>query len=796
MFPNFLKVTWRNLIKNKITSFITISGLSLGIAVTLLTVLYVNNQLSYDGFHANFDKIYRVISVSESDGEQDEVRAKLFAPLAPLLQQSIPEVEQTVRFFNQQEAIISYGESVYLEENNLFTDPSFFRFFSFELLQGDRDEALARPFTMVVTPEFGKKYFGDESPIGKVLIFGGELEFEVTGVVESPSLNSSIQYDYLLSFSTLYETRRRMVQENKGGWGMAAFDTYLLLKSETPRDKIEQQILPLIRSQTDIGLAVNHQYKLESLRDVYMKSYAGNTLGPSSNIKYVYIFSIAALLVLIISCFNYTNIAIAQYTKRAKEVGIRKTAGAGKASLLIRFLSESIIICILSLVIALLLLEISLPYFNGILGLNLTSNILYSFNNYSITILAFVVLAGTLSGLYPALVLSRFDVSDIFRHSLKPGGGIQLRKLLITIQFALSIGILICTIVMQRQLDYVSSKNLGLESSQVMVIQDKGGLDNQAAVTFRDQLMQHSGVISASISGGMATKGTVGMSISAVNYEGDNPTASIFAVDKQFKETLGLTVQKGRFFYENIQQDAGKSVIVNQATVRKFGWREPIGKTISFGRSDPREVIGVVKDFHFESLHKDITPVLLLPYDDLFTNYVSIKFQPGQVREVIDYAQENWESINKAYPFEYFFLDKSFDQLYKAEEQMATLFNIVTGLTIFIACMGLYGLVFYMARRRTKEIGIRKVLGANIGNLAYLLCRDLLLLVIVGFVIAIPVVWYFMNWWLADFAYRIEIGPGIFVLAGVITLGVALITVSWHAIRASLANPVESLRSE
>lgn len=793
MLKNYFKIAFRNIRQNKGYTFINIFGLAVGIAVCIIIALYVHHELSYNEFHEKAGRIFRVARIDSAEGVA-ELKTFQPAPLGPLLENTYPEVVQAVQFSKStQPFLVQYEDKSFYESGLLYADSSFFDVFSFELLKGNPQTALQQPYTLVLSKSIAEKYFGDRNPLGKSLTLENEQQYVVTGVVENAPANASIQYHFITSFATKYDQHHQMMVEFNGGWNMAAFPTYLLLSKTASANELEKKLPPLLKERAQSPFFVSSKYQLEPLTRIYLHSPADNKLGPSGDISYVYIFITVAIMILLVASVNYMNLATARAGKRAREVGVRKTVGASRSSIAGQFLGESILLCVIAGLLALVLVYLLLPVINQIAGISL-SGVFIGYPSFLAVFTIAILLIGIISGAYPSLILSGFTPRKVLMGDNQTGfGNALIRKGMVVFQFAISVLMLISAAVVWLQFDFMQDKQLGLDTKQVIAIPLRGAFNGEKAQTFKQELLQLSQVAAASVTTTIPTKGAASYFVVAEGFDG-NLSMARFGVDDDYLETLGIKLKAGRqLSSKSINQK--EAVLLNEAAVAELGWKDPIGKTIAFGGQDPQTVIGVVENFHFASFHKKIAPIFIRHYKG-WVSYLAVNVNTNELNQTLTQFEQIWQQFAPAYPFDYFFLNEAFEQLYRSERRIANIFTVFFCIAIFIACMGLFGLAAYAAERRTKEIGVRKVMGATITNIVGLLSKDFLKLVLIGFVIAVPVAWYFMNQWLQDFAYRINLGVGIFLLAGCLALLIALATVSWQSVRAALANPVDSLRNE
>ena len=785
MLKNYLTIALRNLRRHRAFSFINIAGLAVGMACCLLIGLYVRQEVSYDRFHENADRLYRVAFVMD-DGGQVWPTARTPHPLAPALLDAFPEVEAAVRF-RRGEAVLRRGDDLFKEEAFYFADASVFDAFSFPLIHGEAGAALAAPFTLVLTEDAARKYFGPENPVGRMLTVEDMGDFTVTGVLQTIPQNAHFRFDFLASYATL----NTLQPEALGQWDSAVTSTYLLLSAGYDAAAFEAK-LPAIVAQRLGPEAGGSRFYLTPLTDVHLYSDLPGELGEGGDARYLYLFSSVALFILLIACINFMSLTTARSAERAREVGLRKVLGAVRRQLVRQFLGESVLLALLAMGLAVVLVELTLPAFNTLTGKALTFGGGFL---WWIGLLGTGLAVGVLAGSYPAFALSIFCPAQVLKSQATPGSaGAWLRKGLVVLQFGIAVVLITGTLVMAEQLAYIQRKNLGFDKEQVAVIplQDSGVRSQYE--TIKQEVLAHPGVVQAAAS--YHTPGR-GLGRYYVEVEGIEETLDLptYIVDYDYLETMGMHVTAGRAFSENLPTDATQAFMVNETAVRTFGWDEPLGKTITWDSEKLGAVVGVVQDFHVRSLHEAIEP-MILHIDPTYFRRLSVRIRPDQIPETLAFLKTTFEQIDPRHPFEYSFVDQDFAMQYEAEQRTARLIRYAAILAILIACLGLLGLAAFSVQRRTKEIGVRKVLGATIPGIVLLLSKDFVRLVLVALVMAAPLSYLAMNHWLADFAYRVEISVGTFVLAGGLALLIAVLTVSYQAIRAALADPVKSLRYE
>jgi putative ABC transport system permease protein len=806
MFSNYFKIAFRNLRRNKATTAINIAGLALGISSCLLIVLFVQNQLSYDRYNKKADRIFRVVLRGKMQvGELKE--ANVMPPVAATLKKDFPEIEEATRIRPYGSPRITYGNKTFKEDQIAFVDSNFFRVFTVPLIKGNPHTALAAPNNVVISRSVAKRYFGDEDPVGKVLQFkDNKAAATVTGLFDEIPANSHFHFGVLVSMSSLPEA-------SEPTWLNSNFFTYLVLPEHYDYKKLEaklpQEVDRYVGPQLQKGLGLTmDQFKkngnsiglyLQPLTDIHLHSDLTGNIEPTGNLSYVYIFSAVALFMLLIACINFMNLSTAAAFKRAREVGIRKVMGSVKGQLIRQFLLESLVLTAIALGLALLLVYIVLPFFNTLTGQQLDLN-LASHPWLLPGLLLLGLFTGLLAGSYPAFFLSSFNPITVLKGKLTAGkSSAGLRSGLVVFQFFISISLIIGTMVVYGQLSYMRHKDLGYNKDQVLIVQEIWWLGNKKEA-FRQQLLQDPRVVSVTSSGYLPAGPSNGNNFFA--YSDGNKDQMVknlrYDVDENYIPTLGMTMTAGRNFSKEYGSDS-TAIIVNETAVRAFGWKNnPLGHTITHSENDgvtsTYHVIGVVKDFHFRSLHEQITPLVMTLGQD-YNNFI-VRTRTKDIAGLLSALQHQWSSMTTESAFSYSFLDQRFDNTYKSEQNIGIILGIFAGLTIFVACLGLFGLATFTAAQRVKEIGIRKVLGADVTGLVTLLSKDFLKLVGIAFLISAPVAWLVMNRWLQDFVYRMSISWWIFAAAALLALLVALLTIGSQAIKAATANPVKSLRSE
>ena len=806
MLTTYFKIAIRNLKRHRLFSAINILGLTIGMATCMIIMLYVKNELSYDRFNEKADRIVRVVFKGSVQGEKMS-EAHVMPPVAQTLMADFPEVQAATRLRNGGYPRIIYGEKSFREDALAYADSNLFEVFTLPFLRGDPKTALLAPNTLVISRAIADKYFGTEDPINKTLIFkDSNTGYKVTGVMENVPKNSHFQFDLFASMASLPEARQP-------SWMTSEFFTYLVLPEGYNYKNLENKLPQVVEKymgpqlQQAMGITFSEFQKkgnklglfLQPLTDIHLNSNFTHDLGSRGNKLYVYIFMVIAFFMLLIACINFINLSTAAAAKRAKEVGIRKVLGSERMQLVKQFLIESIVLTFIALALAVVIVKIALPLFNHLSGKELDLQLI-SDPLVLPALLVTGLLTAVLAGSYPALFLSSFRPVTVLKGKFQAGkNGISLRSGLVIFQFFISVSLIIGTIVVYQQLQYIKNKSLGYNKEQVLILRETGLLGDREDV-FRQQLLRDPRILSVSNSGYLPAGPTNNNNFFV--YPGDaNALEQIktlrYDVDEQYIPTLGIRLLSGRNFSKDLASDSA-AVIVNEAAVRSFGWsKNTVGKTLRAANNEGSQVtyqvIGVVKDFHFKSLHERISPLVMVLGNN---NGLIVKLKTSDVAGLLTSVKKKWSELNPDEPFNYSFLDESFNQTYEFEQKVGQILGIFAGLTIFVACLGLFGLVTFTTEQRIKEIGIRKVLGASVTSIVALLSKDFLKLVLVANLLAWPLAWWIMNTWLRDFAYRINISGWIFIIAGTLTALIAVLIIGIKAIKAGMANPVESLRTE
>lgn len=805
MFKNYFKIALRNLWKNKGFSALNIIGLATGLAVCLLIVLYVKDELSYDKYNVNANRIYRLdADIYFNNTEADMATAP--DPLPTAMVRDYPEVEQMVRINEQGDILIKKDNQNIQDHHSAFVDSTFFKVFTFPMIAGDPNTALDGPNSIVIDETTAKKYFNSTDVVGKTLYVDNSTNCKITGVIKDMPKQSSFHFSFL-----------RPRGKANTSWLSNNGTCFILVRPGVSRQKLQHDVDATVnnylgkdlQSQLHISLSDlkskgNHFiYHLMPLTNIHLHSDKGYELEPTGDITYVYIFSAIALLILLIACVNFMNLSTARSANRAKEVGIRKVAGSLRSNLIIQFLTESVLISFISLLLAILMAAILLPLFNQLAHKQMYVSTLFSTWLLPVMI-ALVFLVGCVAGSYSAFYLSSFQPIDVLKGKVAKGfKSSWLRNGLVIFQFSISIMLIIGTIVIYNQLDFIRSRKIGYDRDEVLVLHNAYNLNNNIT-TFRNELLNIPGVTNATITGDLPT---------GTNYDNEGwfrdatfdaaktVILTNFYVDENYIPTLGMQMEKGRNFSKDFPSDS-TGIIINEAAVKVLGFKDPLKESLyrpnmnngNITGATAYHIIGVAKDFNYSSMHNKVGPLLIQEGDN--RGSIAMRINTKNIPSLIGKVESQWNSMAPGQPFNYTFMDADFNKLYTSEQQTGKLFITFAIFAIFIGCLGLFGLVSYAAEQRTKEIGVRKVLGASVGGIVAMLSKDFAKLVLIAAVIAFPIAWWSMNQWLQSFAYRTHISWWIFVIAGLTAFLIALITVSLQAIKAAVANPVDSLRSE
>lgn len=799
MLQNYFKLALRNIAKYRFFSGINILGMSTGIAACLLILLFVVDELSYDRFHEHADRIYQV-TMHARVGGQDMNTSTTCPPMSAALVAEIPGIAQSTRiapFWGA--STFQYGDKVFSEERIFYADSNFFNFFSYKLVEGDLRTALLEPNSVVITEHVATKYFEDGKALGQLVTIGGDQTYKVTGIAQDAPHNSHFIFNVLISSSSAEHLRRPV-------WLNNFLHTYFLLEEHTPLKSVVNHFNDLVvkyvgpEVERMMGATIEQiraeggafGYFATALTDIHLRSESQHELEPGGNITYIYFFSGIGLFIILIACINFMNLSTARSAGRAKEVGLRKTLGSLRVQMIRQFLTESVLYSFIAVLVALVLCYFLLPYFNLLSAKQLTMEV-FTKPVFIVAVVLMIIIIGIIAGSYPAFYLTSFNAVEVLKGKVRAGMKSKgVRSILVVFQFSLSIFLIIFTGVVYQQIEFMQKRNLGIDKHNVMILPAGRMEGNKQA--FRNALMQQTGIVSASFTNNNFP-GVNSNTVFKLSGSDQDRMSGIYYADYDHQKVMKFEMKEGRFFSKDFPSDS-TAIVLNEAAVKEFGFTDPVGQEIISNDRDQNErlhVIGVYKDFNFESLRSNIRPLIIRLGEDGYNLMVRYEGNPADVLAV---AEGLWKKYGANEPFDYSFLDQNFDELFRSEQRMGLLFTIFSGLAIFIACLGLFALAAFMAEQRTKEIGIRKVMGASTTGLTLMLSRDFTKLVVVAFVPAALAAWFVVDSWLSGFAYRVDVSPAIFMGSGVIATIIAWVTVSFQSIKAATSNPVNSLRYE
>ena len=805
MLNSYLKTTFRNLKKNKIFSFVNISGLAIGVSCFTLIALFIADEITYDSFNKNADRIFRV-NAHYKIGDNRFNLANSPVPLANVLVSEYPEIEKTVRIKQGINIYVKKDNDFIKEERFFYADSTLFDIFTINFTAGNPKTALVEPNSIVITTKTAVKYFSSENPMGKRIILSNGKEFLITGIVKLVPENSQFEFDFIASYNSLKES-------NETNWFGSFVHTYVLthkgVSAKELNGKIysvtEKHVGPIVKAAFGLGYKEfidkgnDLSFVFVPLERIHLYSKVFNEFKEPGDINTVYLFSAIAIFILLIACINFINLSTAKSAKRANEIGMRKVLGSNKIQLIQQLLTESVLLCFIAVLVSIAIVEYALPFFNELTDKHLSLNLLG--NIYTIpVIIIFSLLVGIAAGLYPALLLA--SSKPLLTLKSKSSGTKNrrfLRKGLVLFQFASSIILFIGTFVIYSQIQYIKNKNLGFNKDQVLIIKNMNDLGSKQ-FAFANAIKGNSNIFDATLSQGLPDHQLTANIFRKEGAGEENQTLVVIPVDYDFQNTYKIKMKEGRFFNKEITTDTA-AIILNEAAVRKLNFKDPLNSKLyyNFGEDNRHsllKVIGVTKDFHLQSLKDEIRPAALVLLNEPEANFLSVKISAKNISRTIKYLSNEWKEFGQIKPMEYSFFDEYFAREYRSEIQSEKVFTIFAVLAVIIACLGLFGLAAFTAEQKTKEIGVRKVLGATVSNVVAMLSKEFLILVALANFIAWPVAYYLMNGWLDEFAYKISIGIGVFLLSGLVVLVIALLAVSYQSVKAALANPVKSLRYE
>ena len=800
MLKNYFKVAFRNILKHKFFSFINILGMTIGVTACLLIILYVSDELSFDKFHTKADRMYQVGLHGKIAG-QEIYTSTTCPPMSAALVADIPEIEESTRLDGYGLAAIKYGEKAFTEEKIFYADSNFFQFFDFKLLEGDAKTALKEPNSIVFTTGLAKKYFGNESAIGKLVTVGNDsATYKVTGIAADAPTNSHVIFTALISASSAGHLKRTI-------WLNNGMYTYFILnknaKLEDAVKKFDNLVVKYVGPEIERFMGVSlknmkdqggaYGYFAEKVTDIHLRSKAQHTIEPPGNITYVYFFAGIGIFIIIIACINFMNLSTARSAGRAKEVGLRKTLGSLRGQMIGQFLAESMIYSLITVILALATCYFLLPFFNTLAGKQLDMGIFLT-PAFIVGVILLVLFVGLIAGSYPAFYLTSFNAVEVLKGKVRAGmksGGV--RSTLVVCQFALSIFLIIFTTVVYQQITFMQERNMGIDKHNVLVIRNTSRLGTNRDA-FKNSLDDLTGIVKSSYTNNNFPGVNNTTVFKSAGSEQDH-IMGLYYADYDHMDVLKFELKEGRFFSKDFPSDSS-AIILNEAAVKEFGFNNPLQEEILYNDSGTPlryKVIGIYKDFNFESLKFKVRPLAIMLTRN--ANQLMVRYE-GNSKNALTSIEKLWKSQAPNEPFDYNFLDENFDELFRVEQRMGQVFSVFSGLAIFIACLGLFALAAFTAEQRTKEIGIRKALGASPIGLVVLLSREFTKLVLIAFVPAAVAAWFIVDSWLKGFEYRIDIDPLVFIGSGVIAIVIAWLTVSYQSIKAAAANPVNSLRYE
>jgi putative ABC transport system permease protein len=791
MLKNLLKTAVRHILKHFGYSILNILGLTLGITSALFLIIYVADEVSYDRYHEKADRIYRVSStIKESDDQFTWIVAQI--PFGPQVAKDYPEVQASVRFINMPRALYKYEDKEFNEENFYYVDSTLFDIFSYKVIKGEVKSALLSPKKIILTEKIANKYFGKTDPIGKTLTTGTDT-YEVTGVIQDVPTNSHFRFDAVAA--------RNNLPKQLGNWGNFGVFTYLLFPENfdvKPFEKKMEGMYDAYMKTIFEALKITVKYNLEPLTRIHLYSKNAGEPEPTGSITYVYIFGIVAIFLILIAAMNYMNLATARSARRAREVGLRKVVGSRRLPLVLQFISESMVFTVISLVLSVILIIILLPKFNLLAGKSFDLHVIYS-PTVLLSLLSIIIIVGILGGSYPAFFLSRFSPVTVLKGEITQGSaGSLFRKILVVIQFSVSVIMIICTMVVFRQLNYLKNMDQGFDQKNVVGLQLNGPMIRKYPV-LKQVLLENQDIKYVTSTNTSVGEGSGKVIFQVETDQGMTNRGINFAVvDYDFIETLGIKMVTGRNFQKDMPSDTLTGVVVNETFAKRMNWAEPVGKKVTLGNAPNYfingRVIGVMKDYHQTGMYNAIESLLLIWRP--LNNVVYIKLGGSESSKTLSFIENKWKEIFPDQPFVYTYLTDRFKGQFKADEKRGLVFTMFTILAILIACLGLFGLASYMVEQRTKEIGIRKVFGANERIILGLISKDFLLLVIIGIVIAVPIAYYIMSNWLENYIYRTHIAIPLLLVAGLLTILITFLTISYKAYQASIMNPASALKTE
>jgi putative ABC transport system permease protein len=798
MLKNYLKIALRNIKDQKGYSFINIVSLAIGLTCCMLILLYIRYEFSYDKYHDDAQSIYR--AVREQQGSLVWYNSSEH-PLAAALKEDFPEVVKATRVkSNDEYGVVEYNSKLFNEDGIYFADQDFLEIFTFPLVSGDGHTALEEPFSVLLTQEMAEKYFGNEEPVGQILkikVWYGDKKYgyKIKGVLKNIPGNSHFTFDFLVSYNTLY-TLKYGGRDSVETWSYYEPKTYVRLESNANPADLEEKFPAFLRKYKGKESA-SAKLHLQAMTDIHLGGNLRFELETNNDMKNIFLFSAIAFFIMLIACLNYVNLSVARSAKRAVEVGMRKVVGAHKSQLVRQFLGESMVFSLLALMISVLMVDLALPVFGSLIDRDLTSSLFLDLDILFV-FLGIAVLIGFLSGGYPAFIISSFHPIQILKGTLRIGSksSVFFRNSLVVVQFVVSIILIVCTFVIHNQLSYIRNRNLGFDKEQIVTVYTMDRNLERNTEPLKKELMNNPGIVEVSVS--LDLPSTIRRS-STVKWDEQGEERklelSYTFVDFDFFNVYDIGIVEGRTFSGDFSLDKVQAIVINETAARDLGWEDPVGRQLTL-QGKERTVIGVINDFHFHSLHREIDPLVFMYHGNWQVDYFSIKVSPSDISSTIGFIEEKWKKFSPEFPFQYAFLDERIDRIYKAEQKLGQSFNIFTFIALSIACLGLIGLASFISEQKRKEISIRKILGADFQSIIVLLAREYMKCIATAAVIAWPIGYFVMSKWLQNFAFRINIGLWTFVLSATLALIIALLTVSYQSFKAAFANPADSLRYE
>lgn len=793
MIKSYIKIAFRNIGKQKIYSLINISGLAIGLACFIMIILFAQYELTFDDYHKNGDRIFRVIKLTMS-GDAADIHSGTPAPLAQALRDEFPEVENTVRINGYGEIIVKYKNRIFLEDNVYLADATLFEVFSYPLLVGNPENIFKNLHSVVITESMAKKYFGDENPIGKSVNFNKRIDLIVTGIAKDVPENSHFKFDFIAPFELIGEVSWRGYLTS---WGAFNFNTYVLLRKNSSAEELGKKTIALMKKYRGENEKDYQVLFFQPLRKIHLDGSVRGNFRPVKDIKYIYFFIVIAVIILSLACINYMNLSVAQYSGRAREVGMRKVIGAYRFQLVKQFLGESILTSFIALPLGIGILALIIPHFNRLTFTRLDLNMFLSMQ-FLTGLLVIALFVGMISGSYPAFFSAGLKPVKALWGDLKSSKkGRYFRNLLLIFQFSVSVILIISTLVVTKQMRFIRNKDIGINKDHVINITLFSGESRRNVKILKEELLKNPNILNASAS---TFSPLGGGGNNSANWEGKTDDNDVYVrwyfADYDFLDTYQIDLVEGRYFSEEFTSDRKSAYILNESAMRLFGWDSGVGKRFDIQSAAMGEgtVIGVIKDFNFKSLHHRIGPMTITLTTTAST--FSVRLNQENIPQTISYIKEVWKKIVPDEPLDYSFLDEDYDRMYSTENNIKRMFNYSTFLAVFIASMGLLGIASFSISIRTKEIGIRKVLGASLSNIIRLLSKEFVKLVVVANIVAWPLAYYFMKNWLQSFEYRISMTAWIFLIATSLVLIISFITISYHSVKAACANPVNSLKYE